>query len=174
MKKRLWILAPIFLAAVSFVILYFINSPSAEKYKSEIEVYARESFNVSASWEAVSETSETIASVIFYDKDSSDHIFAIYLKDDDSTPRFSLIAGGALPVNQYQVAEISSDSFDEHIYVSLNAQKVCLLEISKDDGFSTIQIDPESPFLIILTSKEEEIAFYNNENSIVEMISFQF
>ncbi len=146
-----------------------------KQYIPEIEQKARESQNVPDTWEAVSETTDDVAAVLFYDPDSREHIFAVYSSSSDigTIADFSLIAGGAIPVNQADIVELYSSEFDEYIYASMNRQKACLLQITSDGKFSTIQIDPDKPFVIMVSPKEGEAIFYDKDNQVIAVDSLK-
>ena len=108
--KKLYITLTVFLIiAIELVVANYINSFQDEDlYESEVETHARISQNIPEEWKSISETTQTVASVIFYDENSTNYIFSIYLNEGNVPSGFSLIAGGAIPVNQYQIAEMFS------------------------------------------------------------------
>ena len=146
-----------------------VNMTNANSYVPEIEQKARASQSVPDSWSTVSETTDDVAAVLMYDGDSKEHIFAVYLKETgiSAEDTFSMIAGGAIPVNQSDIAELYSNDFEEYIYVSMNRQKACLLQITAESKFSTIQIDPDKPFVIILSTKDGDVTFYDANNQVI-------
>ena len=170
-KKRFYIIfgCVIALLLLVFGIGLFLNMNNANSYVSEIEQKARASQNVPDAWSAVSETTDNVAAVLMYDGDSKEHIFVVYSKERGASAddAFTMIAGGAIPVNQSDIAELHSEDFDEYIYVSMNRQKACLLQITTDGKFSTIQIDPDKPFVIILSPKDGDVTFYDANEQII-------
>lgn len=146
-----------------------LNMTNANSYVPEIEQKARASQSVPDSWSAVSETTDDVAAILMYDGDSREHIFAVYLKEAEISTgdAFSMIAGGAIPVSQSDIAELYSDDFEEYIYVSMNRQKACLLQITAEGKSSTIQIDPDKPFVIILSPKYGDVTFYDANNQVI-------
>ena len=148
---------------------------SSNLYVPEIEQNARTSQNVPDSWESVSETTENVAAVLMYDGETNEHNFVVYSKSIDAQTdnSFSIIAGGAIPSNRFDIAELYSDDFDEYIYVSMNRQKACLLQITMDSKFSTVQIDPDKPFVIILSQRNGEITFYDKNDQLIQYDTFK-
>lgn len=159
----------IVLLLLVFGVSLLLKMTNANSYVPEIEQKARSSQSVPNSWCAVSETTDDVAAVLMYDGDSKEHIFVVYSKEIGASTEdaFSMIAGGAIPVNQSDIAELYSKDFDEYIYVSMNQQKVCLLQITTDGRFSTIQIDPNEPFVIILSPKDGNVTFYDANNRVI-------
>ena len=172
MKKHLKILigATVFiligLGIGFFIDKYYYN----DLYVPEIEIQARSSQHIPEDWDATSETTKNTAAVLLYHRSLSEHIFLIYTNDQplDMEPEYSLLGGGVIPVNLNEVAEISSKSFDEYIYVSLNLPGISLMEISGDNFFSTKEIDPNKPFVIIQSGKKYNVTFYDTNNNIIE------
>lgn len=171
MRKRGYIIA----GAVFVLLLcllgakFLLNVNSTKLYVPEIERQVRISQDVPDTWEAVSETTDNIAAVLLYDGTSKEHVFVVYSKEPDANTDsdFSMIAGGALPVNHADIVELYCEDFDEFIYASMNQQKTCLLQITSDEKFSTIQVDPDKPFVIILSSKDGEITFYDADDNTI-------
>lgn len=145
----------------------FLNMNRDKPYVPEIEQQARTSQNIPDTWDAVSETTDSVAAVLLYDSISMEHILLVYTDELDQNENhgFSLIAGGAIPVKKTDIVELCYN--DKYIYASLNRQSACLLQIRTESGFSTIQIDPDHPFIIISPIQGDEATFFDVNDNVI-------
>lgn len=174
-RKRTSIMTTIVVLLLCFFgAIFLLRMNNTEQYVPEIEKQARISLEIPDSWEAVSETTNNIAAVLLYDNASNQHIFATYSNSHfvNAKEKFSLIAGGVLPTNQASIAKVSISGSNEVIFASMNPYRACILQITDEDKFSTIHIDPEKPFVIILSTIEGDVTFYDENDDVIAYDGF--
>jgi len=176
-RTKIVVIVCISIAALLCVCLFaYINNSDNKSRRQipEIEHVARQIDKIPEQWSAVSETSETVGAVLLFDGDTKEHIFLVYdiSTADSDTDKYTLLAGGVVPVSNSTIVEVDSETFEGWIYASMNQQNVSIMHIESENGFSTVQINPESPFVIILPQKTGEVSFFDSSGNIVPFDEF--
>lgn len=114
---------------------------------SDIEEHAREFQDISNDWDIEIEMTDTIAAVLAYNDDKSDHVFAIYESANKSAVDYKFRHGGSSTSIERSVRVFKYDG--AIALVSMNALHITKIECH--DGAS-YEIDPNTPFVLIIQS----------------------
>lgn len=133
----------IVLAVVVFSLL--LNSGIS---KSNIEKNARVAMSIDSEWGTAQDSGEKISAFLFYDKETLNHTFSIYVKKH-FLPGYEFTSGGATPYGVKGIVEFSSDNIDETVYLSMNTQKTSQAKIDNGISVEEIEIVKDKPFVII-------------------------
>lgn len=152
---------------VAFTGFLFLNNNIGIS-ETKIESDIRTSQKISAEWTIDGTVSDTIAAFISYPQDKSNHVFSVYVTRPGLSFGYFFRDGGTIAIIDESIAEFTFEGFDEHAFISMNAQNVERLEIVYRDDMQTINIDSKKPFAIVLPVNVESVTFYDTQGNIVE------
>jgi len=167
LKKAGRIAALILLMIVVFVgFLYFRNDIGVPK--SKLESDARASQKIRDGWLVQKDVSDTMAALIFYPEDKTDHTFSIYVNRPGLSFGYFFRAGGDIAATEKHIAEFTVEGYNERAFISMNGQAVERLEIDDGNTLNVVEIDSGKPFAVILPLNAGNITFYDKDGNIVE------
>lgn len=167
LKKVAKILSLVLLGILIFVgFLYFGSNIGVPK--SMIESDARSSQKIKDDWLVEKNISNTMAALIFYPENKSDHTFSIYVNRPGLSFGYFFRGGGDIVGTEKYVTEYRVEEYNERAFLSMNEQKVERLEIEDGNSIQVIEIDSNKPFAIILPINAGNIAFYDTNGNAVE------
>lgn len=137
--------------------------------KSRLEQDARENQKISGSWQMTQAVSDNMCAMLFYDETQSDCRYSIYLTHEGVSYGYFYSEGGA--------DSLMLDRARGMIYegkgialLSLNKERVCRIEVTKDASVEYIPIDPGKPFAVVLPSGCGEITMYDAQGNMVKLL----
>lgn len=135
--------------------------------KSALERDARSSQNI-ADWPMVMDVSDTMAVLLFYVEDGSDHTFSVYVNRPGLSFGYFFRAGGSIPVSGEYIAELTVEGCAERAFISMNEPKVARIEIDDGNTAQIIEVDSGKPFAILLPLHAGIVTFYDIDGNTVQ------
>lgn len=166
-KKTVKIISMALLVILAFGIFLYLNNDIGIP-KSMIENDVRSLQKVTDDWKMEESVSDTMAALIFYPDDKSDHIFSVYVNRPGLSFGYFFRGGGDIIETEKYIAEFTVEGNNERAFISMNEQKVERLEIDDGNSIQVMEIDANKPFAIILPVNAGSIVFYDINGDIVE------
>ena len=152
-----------------FSFLWFNNDIGVSK--NFIEKDARGSSKIKDDWQVAKDTSDTLAAMVFYPEDKSDHSFQIYVNRPGLSCGYFFRGGGSIAEVENYIAEFTVEGCNDRAFVSINTQKVALMEIDNGNAIKKINIDSSKPFAFVLPKNVGNITFFDINNNAVDTMS---
>lgn len=138
--------------------------------KKDIESNARQFQDVSDNWIITQETTDTVSAMLFYPEDHSDFIYSIYLNKPGCSFGYFFRIGGTISEIENSIVEFSFEGYGEVVYVSMNKEKVNLINIDDGSKIETIKVDDASPFVVIMPYNAGNVSFHDSDGKSVDII----
>lgn len=129
---------------------------------SDIEKHAREFQGIGDDWDIEIEMENSIAAVLAYNDDMSDHVFAIYENTSKSAADYEFRHGGSSTSIERSVRVFKYDG--AIALVSMNALHIT--KIDCHDGAS-YEIDPNAPFVLVIQSGGFDV--YGVDGNLIDL-----
>lgn len=168
MKKLLpkLLLCVVLVCGIFFVFLYANSNIGITANSLESDI--RSSQKIADDWVVDGNVSDTMAAYISYPQDKTDHTFSVYVNRPGLSFGYFFRGGGDITQVEEYISEFTVDGFNERAFISMNSQKVSLLEIDDGNNVRKIEIDGNKPFAIVLPLNTGNISFYDINGNIVE------
>ena len=148
--------------------LYFNNDIGIPKSKIERDI--RSSQNIKDSYLTVGDIQDEMAAFISYDKDKSDHIFSVYVNYPYLSFGYFFRGGGSLSIIDRNIASFTLENCSQQAFISMNKQKVNMMEIDDGNSVKKKEIESDKPFAVVLPVNAGIITFYDENGNEVEYI----
>ena len=160
-----------FLGILVIVLLAFVivwNANIIGVAAGSLEKDAREEQEIPGSWEMAQAVNDDLCAMLFYDGETRDYKYSIYMKKEETSYGYFFSQGGS---DVYIGEGVRGMVFDEKgmALLSMNADKVCKITI--DDGVAekTMEIDPTKPFVVVMPVNSGEITMYDSLGDVVTL-----
>lgn len=160
-----------FLGILVIVLLAFViiwNANIIGVAAGSLEKDAREEQNIAGDWEMAQAVNDDLCAMLFYDAETRDYKYSIYMKKEGAAYGYFFSQGGS---DTYIGEGVRGMVFDDKgiALLSMNEDKVCKIEI--DDGVTekTIEIDPTKPFVVVIPINSGEITMYDSLGDVVTL-----
>lgn len=160
-----------FLGILVIVLLAFIiiwNANIIGVAAGSLEKDAREEQGIASDWEMAQAVNEEMCAMLFYDQETRDYVYSIYMKKEGTAYGYFFSQGGK---DAYIGEGVRGMIFDDKgvALLSMNEDRVCKIEV--DDGVAekTIEIDPTKPFVVVIPINSGEITMYNSLGNVVSL-----
>lgn len=167
MLKKAARIVPVILVVIFVAVAFLYFDSDIGVPQSKIESDARSSQQI-ADWLVEKDSSDTMAALIFYPEDKSDHTFSIYVNRPGLSFGYFFRGGGDIAGTGNDVVEVTVEGYNERAFVSMNEQKVERLEIDDGNSVQVTEIDSSKPFALIVPGNAGSIAFYDTNGNVVE------
>jgi len=162
---------PILVGIVVIILLAFLIVWKADIFgvsESRLEEDAREKQKIESSWEVTRAINEDICAMLFCGTERKEYAYSIYLSRPGMSYGYFFAQGGTEDSMSEGVKGIV---FEDKgiVLLSLNQDKVCKVVVEKETGKETVQVDPGSPYVIILPVDSREITMYDAQDNIVTL-----
>lgn len=158
------------LMAVFLVAVFLYANNDIGIFKRDLERNARYSQKIEQNWLVQKDVSDTMAAMIFYSEDKSDHTFSIYVNRPNLSFGYFFRGGGDITESEKYITEITVEGYNEKAFISMNYQKAEKLEIDDGNNVQTIEIDSNSPFAFVLDDNVGNITFYDVNGNTIETV----
>lgn len=162
------LLGIIFCLVLFFLILYSqdIFGVSA----NYLEQDARKSQQIDSEWEVAKSVDDELGALLFYDQVNNEHVYSLYIKRDGLYFGYFFIAGGNDAKIPDYVREFRCGTKGTAL-VSMNKDKVKLIELDNGNEVTKIEVDPRKPFAVIIPVNPGSVKLYNTSNELVSVSS---
>lgn len=160
------ILIPVVLCCAALLFLYCSGDLGIPK--SWIERDARSSQKITEDWRTELDCSDTMAALISYPEDGSDHTFSVYVNRPGLSFGYFFRGGGDIVETEQYITKFTVEGYDECAYLSMNAQQVERVEIDDGTSVKTMELDSGKPFALVLPLNAGAITFYDKQGDVVE------
>ena len=134
--------------------------------KEKTEADARAFHNIDESWQSIQATNDDVSAMLFFPADRSSHFYSIYSKHKGLSKGYFFRIGGTISeINSECLQLVFEDN--SHIYVSMNKQKICKVEIDDGDYVNTILLNEDDPFILVFPSNAGNVTLYNTYGEVV-------
>ncbi len=135
--------------------------------EERIEEKAREFHNIDDEWPVIKATNDDVSAMLFYPTDGSSHIYSIYNKHNGLSNGYFFRIGGTISEINSGCVQFIFDENHSRIYISMNSQRICKVEIDDGNHMDTVLLDEEEPFVLVYPSNVGNVTFYNAEGELV-------
>lgn len=160
-----------FLGILVIILLAFViiwNANIIGVAAGSLEKDAREEQNIAGSWEMAQAVNDELCAMLFYDAETRDYTYSIYMKKEGTSYGYFFSQGGTDPYIAQGVRGMVYD--DKGIaLLSMNEDKVSKIVLDNDVTKETIEIDPTKPFAVVLPVNSGEITMYNSVGNVVSL-----
>ncbi len=153
-----------------FTLSALYGSGSIGVPKSKIESDARKSQKIDDNWKVSESISHPIGALLFYDTESNDLIYSIYLNRKGFSFGYFFRSGGSRSEINEGICEFRYDRYGR-VLLSMNKDKVERIEIDNGQEIKTIDIDSEKPFTLVLPENCGIVTIYDINNDIITITS---
>jgi len=151
---------------LAFVIIWHANIIGVAA--GSLEKDAREEQNIADNWEMAQAVNDELCAMLFYDAETGDYTYSIYMKKEGTSYGYFFSQGGQ---DSYIVDGVRGMVFDDKgiALLSMNADKVCRIEVEDNGARKTIEIDPAKPFVVVIPINSGEITMYDSLGNVVSL-----
>ncbi len=162
----------IFLGVIIIILLAFLIISRAGIIgvsRGRLEQDARETQKVSGDWKMAQAVSEDICAMLFYDEEREQYKYSIYLTKEKMHYGYFFREGGSGYPNIGSSVQGIAFEHKGIVLMSLNKDKVSEIVTDNNGVEDRIQVDPLSPFAVILSIDCGEITMYDSSGQIVTL-----
>lgn len=169
MKKAYKYIIGIALVLV-FALLALYSNGSIGVSQSKIESDARKSQKIDDNWQVSKFISYSIGALLFYNTESDDLTYSIYLNRKGFSFGYFFRNGGSRSDIKEGICEFSYCGYGRAL-LSMNKAKVKRIEIDNGQEIKTIDIDSEKPFTLVLPENCGSVKIYDKNNNTIPITS---
>lgn len=159
------------LATLVFVVTWVVYLRSNTYVPVEqIEVDARKFHNIETDWQVVKDTNSNISAMIFFSEEKKDFSYSIYVYHNGFLKGYAPRIGGKIDEIRNACTKFVFNEIDSIAYLSMNAQKICKVEIDDGDNVTTVSLNASEPFALVFSSNVGNVTFYNENEEIITPI----
>lgn len=151
---------------LAFVIVWNANIIGVAA--GSLERDAREEQEIADDWEMAQAVNEEMCAMLFYDEETRDYTYSIYMKKDGTSYGYFFSQGGKDPYIGESVRGMIFDDVGIAL-LSMNADRVSRIEVDNGVTERTIEIDPVKPFVVVIPLNSGEITMYNPQGDVVTL-----
>lgn len=160
-----------FLGVLVIVLLAFViiwNANIIGVAAGSLEKDAREEQDIANDWEMAQAINDKLCAMLFYDVETRDYTYSIYMKKEGTAYGFFFSQGGQ---DAYIGEGVRGMVFEDIgiALLSMNADKVSRIEVADGVEKKTIEIDPAKPFVVVIPVNSGEITMYDSLGNIVTL-----
>ena len=133
--------------------------------ESRLEQDARESQAIAGDWAVAQAVNEEICAMLFYDEETKDCTYSIYLSHEEELSSGYFFSQGGKDGYMAENAKAMIIEDRGIAVMSMNVHGVS--EIVTDNG--TVQVDPAKPFVVLLPIDCGEIKMYDTAQELVTL-----
>lgn len=136
--------------------------------KDDLELDARESQNIDDSWDVSKSVTDNLGALIFYDENSNDFTYSIYLnRDGFSFGYFFKSGGSSIDISEGIVAFDYDNSMALISLNKVNVTKIECVDENKPKQREVYTLEPDKPFAIAIpiTSSDTTIKIYDKDKN---------
>ncbi len=151
---------------LAFVIIWNANIIGVAA--GSLEKDAREEQNIAGDWEMAQAVNDELCAMLFYDVETRDYTYSIYMKKEGTAYGYFFSQGG----NDAYIGEgVRGMIFDDKgiALLSMNEDKVCRIEVENVNARQTMEIDPTRPFVVVIPVNSGEITMYDSLGNVVSL-----
>jgi hypothetical protein len=160
-----------FLGVLVIILLAFViiwNANIIGVAAGSLEKDAREEQNIAGDWKMAQAVNDELCAMLFYDEDTRDYTYSIYMKREGTAYGYFFSQGGS---DAYIGEGVRGMIFDDKgiALLSMNEDKVCRIEVNDNVEKETIEIDPTKPFVVVVPVNSGEITMYDSLGNVVSL-----
>lgn len=160
-----------FLGVLVIVLLAFViiwNANIIGVAAGSLEKDAREEQNIANDWEMAQAINDNLCAMLFYDVETRDCTYSIYMKKEGTAYGYFFSQGGK---DAYISESVRGMIFDDVgiALLSMNEDKVSRIEVADGSEKKTIEIDPIKPFVVVIPVNSGEITMYDSLGNVVSL-----
>lgn len=149
-----------------FTLLTLYSNGSIGVSKSKIESDARKTQKINDNWQVTKSISHLMGALLFYDTESNDLTYSIYLNRIGFSFRYFFRSGGSRGEIKEGICEFRYDGYGCAL-LSKNKDKAKRIEIDNGQEIKTVDIDSDKPFTLVLPENCGIVTVYDiNNNNI--------
>lgn len=151
---------------LAFVIVWNANIIGVAA--GSLEKDAREGQEIPGDWEMAQAVNDDLCAMLFYDGETGDYKYSIYMKKEGTSYGYFFSQGGS---DAYIGEGVRGMVFDDKgiALLSMNEDKVCKITIDDGAKKKTIEIDPTKPFVVVIPINSGEITMYDSRGDVVTL-----
>lgn len=162
---------PLLLGIVLIILLAFLIVWQADVLgvsASRLEQDARENQDIKSNWEMAQAVNDDMCAMLFYDEETDDCAYSIYLSREGFSYGYFFRQGGSDP---YMADSVKGIVFEDKgiALLSMNEDGVCKIVVDNDKEEKVINVDPEEPFAVVLPVDCGAITMYDSQENIVTL-----
>lgn len=164
MKKKVILACYLALLVLGLIYAQQAFGVSADKLEEE----ARREQQIPSHWQLAKNVNETIGALLFYDEETGDSTYAIYLPRKGLSFGYFFRAGGVNSEIREGTPMFSYVDQGSAI-LSMNKEKIAAIELELIEGTKTIPIDPERPFALALPKELGVLRLYDQAGKELQL-----
>lgn len=160
-----------FLGVLVIILLAFViiwNANIIGVAAGSLEKDAREEQNIANDWEMAQAINDKLCAMLFYDVETRDCVYSIYLKKEGTSYGYFFNQGGQDAYISESVRGMVYDDIGIAL-LSMNTDKVSKIEVADGVEKKTIEIDPTKPFVVVIPVNSGEITMYDSQGNVVSL-----
>ncbi len=132
--------------------------------ESKVVEDARERQEIEDDWKVTKDCNEHMCAMLFYDEEAKECEYSVYLTREGTHSGYFFRHGG---LDQYMAEDVKAMVYEGIgiAVMSMNEQEVCKIVTEE----RTIQVDPTTPFVVLLPIDCGEITLYDSAENIVTL-----
>jgi hypothetical protein len=132
--------------------------------KDSLEKDARNNHHIDPTWEVATSVNENLGILLFYDKNTYEYTYSIYLNHPGISYGYFFREGGGLAGLEDGTVQFTSEQGSA--IFSLNQDKISRIDFG-NKTLSSIMIDPSKPFTALVPAYSKSITMYDVNESLV-------
>ncbi|MFT4146537.1 MAG: hypothetical protein QM644_19005 [Mobilitalea sp.] len=153
-----------FIFSVILISIFLLTYGNIGVSKGSLEKDARKSHHIDPTWEVAASVNQNLGILLFYDKNTYDYTYSIYLNHPGISYGYFFREGGGLVGLEEGTVQFTSEQGSA--IFSLNQDKISRIEFD-NKKLPPIMIDPSKPFTALVPAYSESITMYDVNESLV-------
>ncbi len=153
-----------FIFSVILIAIFLFMYGNIGASKGSLEKDARKSQHIDSSWEIAKSVNETLGVLLFYDKNTYDYTYSIYVNHPGISYGYFFREGGGFVGLENGPVQFTNEQGSA--IFSLNQDKISRIEFG-NKNLLPIMIDPSKPFTALIPDHSESITMYDINEVIV-------
>lgn len=151
-KAEKILLAAGIIVIIMLAVLIVWQSDSIGVSRAGLEKDARENHNIEDDWKMAQDVNEDLCAMLFYDEDQDEYVYSVYLSQEGMSFGYFYRQGGT---DEYIGESVKGIVYEDKgiALMSMNHDRVCLIQVESPEGERNIQVDPTKPFAVVLPSE---------------------
>jgi hypothetical protein len=153
-----------FIFSVTLIAILLLTYGNIGVSKGDLEKNARKSHHIDPTWEVAISVNENLGALLFYDKNTFEYTYSIYLNPPGISYGYFFREGGGLIGLEEGPVQFTKEQ--DSVIFSLNQDKISRIEFG-NKKLPPITIDSSKPFITFVPDYSESITMYDVNDTIV-------
>jgi len=154
------------LVLIAIITIFLLNSDVFGVSAAQIEQDARVSQAIDNEWAVSKASNQKLCAMIFYNDAQDDYTVSIYINRIGFSFGYFFFYGGGAAGIMDGVHEFDYDIYGSAL-ISMNKENISRIELDNGVEVTTISVDPEKPFAVVIPMNCGSVTLFDINDTIV-------